>query len=43
VTRGPDLVDQLLALDPGRRDIAAFSSPGAATKAARALRRAAAS
>jgi Domain of unknown function (DUF4392) len=40
VTRGPDLVDQLLALDPGRRDIAAFSSPGAATKAARALRRA---
>ena len=40
MTRGPDLVDQLLALDPGRRDIAAFSSPGAATKAARALRRA---
>jgi hypothetical protein len=40
VTRGPDLVDQLLALDPGRRDIAAFSAPGAATKAARALRRA---
>ena len=38
MTRGPDLVDQLLALDPGRRDIAAFSSPGAATKAARALR-----
>jgi hypothetical protein len=38
VTRGPDLVDQILALDPGRRDIAAFSSPGAATKAARALR-----
>jgi hypothetical protein len=38
VTRGPDLVDQILALDPGRRDIAAFSAPGAATKAARALR-----
>ena len=38
MTRGPDLVDQILALDPGRRDIAAFSSPGAATKAARALR-----
>jgi hypothetical protein len=38
VTRGPDLVDQILALDPGHRDIAAFSTPGAAVKAARALR-----
>jgi len=38
VTRGPDLVDQILALDPGHRDIAAFSTPGAALKAARALR-----
>ncbi|HZO41970.1 MAG TPA: DUF4392 domain-containing protein [Methylomirabilota bacterium] len=38
MTRGRDLVDQILGLDPGRRDIAAFSSPGAATKAARALR-----
>jgi hypothetical protein len=38
VRRGPDLVDQILALDPGRRDIAAFSSPGAAAQAARALR-----
>jgi len=37
VTRGPDLVDQILALDPGHRDIAAFSTPGAALKAARAL------
>ncbi len=33
-----NLVDQILALDPGRRDIAAFSTPGAAAKAARALR-----
>ena len=38
MTRGPDLVDQILALDPGHRDIAAFSTPGAALKAARALR-----
>jgi len=38
VTRAPDLVDQILALDPGRRDIAAFSTPGAAVAAARALR-----
>ena len=37
MTRGPDLVDQILALDPGHRDIAAFSTPGAALKAARAL------
>jgi D-glutamate cyclase len=35
-----DLVDQILALDPGHRDIAAFSNPGAALGAARALRRA---
>jgi len=40
VTRAPDLVDQILALDPGHRDIAAFSTPGAALSAARALRRA---
>jgi hypothetical protein len=38
VTRAPDLVDQILALDPGHRDIAAFSTRGAAVKAARALR-----
>jgi hypothetical protein len=38
VTRALDLVDQILALDPGHRDIAAFSTPGAAAKAARALR-----
>jgi len=38
VTRAADLIDQLLALDPGGRDIAAFSTPGAAVKAARALR-----
>src|SRR5882672_12201624 len=37
VTRAPDLVDQILALDPGHRDIAAFSTPGAAVAAARAL------
>ena len=37
---GVDLVDQILALDPGHRDIAAFSTPGAALDAARALRRA---
>jgi hypothetical protein len=35
-----DLVDQILALDPGHRDIAAFSNPSAALGAARALRRA---
>jgi D-glutamate cyclase-like protein len=40
VTRPSDLVDQILALDPGHRDIAAFSTPGAALEAARALRRA---
>jgi hypothetical protein len=40
VTRLPDLVDQILALDPGHRDIAAFSTAGAAVEAARALRRA---
>ena len=38
MTRAPDLVDQILALDPGHRDIAAFSTPGAAVAAARALR-----
>jgi len=37
VTGAPDLVDQILALDPGHRDIAAFSTPGAAARAARAL------
>jgi Domain of unknown function (DUF4392) len=40
VARRVDLVDQILALDPGHRDIAAFSDPGAALEAARALRRA---
>ena len=40
MTRVADLVDQILALDPGHRDIAAFSTPGAATRAARALHRA---
>jgi hypothetical protein len=40
VARGVDLVDQILALDPGHRDIAAFFNPGAALDAARALRRA---
>jgi hypothetical protein len=40
VAPGVDLVDQILALDPGHRDIAAFSTPGAALDAARALRRA---
>jgi hypothetical protein len=40
VTDAPDLVDQILALDPGHRDIAAFSTPGAAARAARALREA---
>jgi D-glutamate cyclase-like protein len=40
VAPGVDLVDQILALDPGHRDIAAFSNPGAALAAARALRRA---
>ena len=38
MARAPDLVDQILALDPGHRDIAAFSTPGAASKAAQALR-----
>ena len=37
---GVDLVDQILALDPSHRDIAAFSNPGAALDAARTLRRA---
>jgi hypothetical protein len=37
VTRAASPVDQILALDPGRRDIAAFSTPGAAARAARAL------
>ena len=37
MTRAADLVDQILALDPGHRDIAAFSTPGAAARAARAL------
>jgi len=37
VRRVADLVDQILALDPGHRDIAAFSTPGAAARAARAL------
>jgi hypothetical protein len=37
VARRADPVDQILALDPGRRDIAAFSTPGAAARAARAL------
>jgi hypothetical protein len=40
VVRRVDLVDQILALDPGHRDIAAFLNPGAALDAARALRRA---
>ena len=40
MVRRVDLVDQVLALDPGHRDIAAFSIPGAALDAARALRRA---
>ena len=40
MTRVADLVDQILALDPGHRDIAAFSTPGAAARAARALYRA---
>ena len=40
MVRRVDLVDQVLALDPGHRDIAAFSNPGAALDAARALRRA---
>ena len=37
MTRAADLIDQILALDPGRRDLAAFSTPGAALHAARAL------
>lgn len=36
----PDLIDQILALDPGRRAIAALARPGAAAAAARALRHA---
>ena len=36
----PDLIDQILALDPGRRGIAALARPGAAAAAARALRHA---
>ncbi len=35
-----DLIDQILALDPGRRGIETFIRPGAALAAARALRRA---
>jgi len=35
--RGTDLLDQLLALDPGARGIHALVRPGAATAAARAL------
>ena len=38
MTRTADLVDQILALDPGRRDIAAFATCGAAAAAAGALR-----
>ena len=38
--RPPDLLDQILALDPGARRIAAFARPRAAVAAARALRRA---
>src|SRR5207249_7790908 len=34
------LIDQILALDPGRRGIETFFRPGAALAAARALRRA---
>jgi len=37
VRGGPDLIDQVLALDPGHRDIAAFARAGAAVAAARAL------
>jgi len=36
--RGADLLDQILALDPGARGIHAFARPGAAVAAARALR-----
>ncbi|MBI2162421.1 MAG: DUF4392 domain-containing protein [Candidatus Rokubacteria bacterium] len=36
----PDLIDQILALDPGRRAIAALARPGGAAAAARALRHA---
>jgi len=36
--RPPDLIDQILALDPAARAISAFSTPGAAVAAARALR-----
>src|SRR5206468_10416346 len=35
-----DLIDQILALDPGRRGIATFFRPGGALAAAQALRRA---
>ena len=35
-----DFIDQILALDPGRRGIATFFRPGAALAAARTLRRA---
>jgi hypothetical protein len=40
VRRGLDPIDQILALDPGRRDIAAFARAGAAAAAARALQHA---
>jgi Domain of unknown function (DUF4392) len=40
VRHGPDPIDQLLALDPGHRDIAAFARAGAAAAAARALQHA---
>jgi hypothetical protein len=40
VRRGPDPIDQILALDPGRRDIAAFARAGAAAAAAQALQHA---
>ena len=36
--RASDLIDQILALDPGRRGIAAIARAGAAAAAARALR-----
>jgi hypothetical protein len=39
VSRALDPIDQLLALDPGRRGVARFFRPGAALAAARALRR----
>jgi Domain of unknown function (DUF4392) len=40
VRRGPDPIDQILALDPGRRDIAAFARAAGAAAAARALQHA---